>query len=321
MATLMTVMAKAADQAYLQAIDFPALRQHNVTLQVLRLDLYRHPTDNSTASGNKYFKLKYNLSYARAAGFRSVLSFGGIWSNHLHTLAEEAAAHGMRSIGIVRSDDQQPQTAMLDDARQFGMMICPVSRDEYRRRHDSLYMQQLSQRFDKAYVIPEGGSNRRGAEGCRDIIPWLSQLSGDNYDVVALPVGSGGTLAGIASALPPARRAIGYSVVRDNQLPQRITTLLEQLAPGTIENNWQLRDACSAGAYARCNRELAKFVLEFSAQTAVPVEPTYSGKLFYELLRDIGAGYFAPGTRIIAVHTGGMQGWRGQIARVMQLAA
>jgi 1-aminocyclopropane-1-carboxylate deaminase len=305
----------------LQILELPELRAAKIDLKILRLDLYKNPFDNSTASGNKYFKLKYNLSYARAAGFRNVLSFGGIWSNHLHALAEEAAAHGMRSIGIVRSDEHLPTSAMLEDAKRFGMMICPLSSSEYRRRHDPEFMQELSQRFDNAYVIPEGGSNLRGAEGCRDIVAWLSRIVGESYDVVAMPVGSGGTLAGVASALPSGRRAIGYSVVRDSHLPDRVAALLAQLSANQRDNNWLLRDACQTGQYGQCNRELAKFVLDFSARTGIPVEPTYSGKLFYELMRDIEAGYFAEGTRIIAFHTGGMQGWRGQIEKVMQLAA
>lgn len=305
---------------FLQSLDFPELRSANVSLQVLRLDLYRDPMGFNNATGNKFFKLKYNLSYARAAGFRSVMSFGGVWSNHLHALAEEAAAQGMRSIGVVRSDEQQPVTAMLDDVKRLGMIICPLSREEYRRRHEPEFVQQLSRRFDNPYVIPEGGSNRRGVEGCSEIIPWLSQFT-DDYDVVALPVGSGGTLAGVASGLPESSRALGYCVVRDKQLSARIEDLLNQLSPLMNVPNWELRDACSAGGYGKFNRTLARFVLDFTAKTHIPIEPTYTGKLFYELLRDVSAGYFASGTRIVALHTGGMQGWRGHVDRVMHMAA
>lgn len=301
----------------LQSVDWPALRTAGVTLDVLRLDLYRAP--DSTASGNKYFKLKYNLGYARANGYRSVLSFGGIWSNHLHALALEAAAHGLRSIGIVRSDEPQPSTPTLEEAKAAGMIICPVSRDEYRRRHDTDYLQQLARRFDQAYVIPEGGSNLLGAQGCRDIVS-LPEFARAACDVLVLPVGSGGTLAGLLAALPASVAVRGYSVVRDPGIELRIAQLLGQMRVVPV-SSWQLRDACSAGSYGKFNRELAQFIVEFSAATGVPLEPTYSGKLFYELCRDISAGCFAPGTRLLALHTGGMQGFRGHEARLLELVA
>jgi 1-aminocyclopropane-1-carboxylate deaminase len=313
------VTSQELAQRYLPTIDLPELRKADVSLKILRLDICANR--DSTANGNKYFKLKYNLSSAKAAGFRTVLSFGGAWSNHLHALAQEAAFQKMRSIGIVRSDESMPDTAMLEDAKAAGMIICPVSREEYRLRHDENYICTLVQRFDNPYVIPEGGSNLLGAEGCREIVTHLSRLSSESYDVIALPVGSGGTLAGVASAAPAVCKVIGYSVVRDTQLPSRITGLLNQLSPGVQRQNWSLRDACGAGTYGRFNRDLAKFVLTFSERTGIPVEPTYSGKLLYELFNDISAGYFSPGTRLIALHTGGMQGWRGQQKRVLELAA
>jgi 1-aminocyclopropane-1-carboxylate deaminase len=312
-------------QSLLQSVDLPELQAADISLRILRLDKFSDTEHASTASGNKYFKLKHNFAAAKNLGVNTLLSFGGVWSNHLHALASEAAAQNMQSIGIVRGDGASIDTAMLQDVKALGMQIHFVSREDYRRRHDAEYLQFLAERFNHPYIIPEGGSNLLGAQGCKEIVALIDSQSiysknTDDYDVIALPVGSGGTLAGIASALSADREVLGYSVVQDTELPQRIGNLLQQLQV-VNQNNWCLRDACYTGRYGQCNAELARFIVDFSARTGVPIEPTYSGKLFYALFNDIAAGYFPRGSRLIAVHTGGMQGWRGHQARVLQLAA
>ncbi len=281
----------------LQAVELPVLRDRGIQLRVLREDLHHHP-----AAGNKWHKLRYNLEAATEQGHDGVLSFGGAWSNHILALAASARRRGLESIGIIRGEAEYAANPLLSEARAQGMRLHFVDRAEYRKRHDPAWQQALGARFGHPYLIPEGGSNALGARGCQALGEQLLTETRGDFDILCCAVGSGGTLAGLGRALLPARRAVGYAVVKDTSLPRRIADLLPD---GALQP--ELKDAARRG-YGRSDTELTIFVEAFIRQTGIPIEPVYTGKLFMRLLEDIGQGKYPPGSRLIVLHSGGVWG-------------
>ena len=188
--------------------DTPVLGVSMADVSVLRLDLC-----GGLAPGNKTFKLEHNLDQARSQGLNRLLSFGGAWSNHLHALAAVGAERGFETIGIVRGEMPATPSAMLLDAQGWGMRLEYVSRQDYRRRSEPDYLQELQRRYDPCLIIPEGGANVVGALGCAGIAKLLLQAD-ELAAVVVLPVGTGTTLAGLASALLPGIQLMGISVLK-----------------------------------------------------------------------------------------------------------
>ncbi|AQA18543.1 hypothetical protein BST95_10165 [Halioglobus japonicus] len=281
----------------------PVLGQTLGNIDVLRLDQV-----GARAPGNKLFKLRLNLQRLREQGQTRVLSFGGGWSNHLHALAAVGAEQGLETIGIVRGGETE--TAMLRDARAWGMQLVAVDRTEYRRRNEPEYQQVLRRRFGSCVVLPEGGANAEAVLGCRAIADAINQRP-ESIDRVFVPVGSGATLAGLAAALAPDIQLHGISALRGAQdLEARVQMLLTEV--GQVANvPWRIHHEFHCGGFARVNGALREFMLDFEAVHAIPLEPVYTAKMFYavaQLLRDEGV---SPHERLVLVHTGGLQGRRG----------
>ncbi len=269
--------------------------------RVLRLDLV-HPL----AGGNKWYKLRYNLQGLQPG--ERILSFGGAWSNHLHALAAVGAELGLETHAVVRGERPETLSDTLQDALDMGMVLHFVSRGEYRRRHDADYQAGWQARLAPCRLVPEGGANLAGARGCQEI---LSPTLLADTDLVALACGTGTTLAGIAAALEAPRRALGVSVLRgDGGMRERVKHLLAQLGAGA-RDNWRVEQRFHGGGYARVAPELRDFMLEFEQRQGFALDPVYTGKLFYALYRLRASGELAPGTRILALHSGGLQGRRG----------
>ena len=194
------------EYASLDTLDNELLDSSDITLHVLRLDQF-----DAGMSGNKYFKLKYNIEAAIKNNKRSLLSFGGAFSNHLHALSMAGKANGMPTIGLVRGERIEPLNPTLSDAEAAGMQLHFLSRSDYRRRNDDDFLETIHARFPNAYVIPEGGSNLLGVKGCGEIGGHIEHHLGNNFDTVLVPCGTAATLAGVAAALPN-KNVIGISV-------------------------------------------------------------------------------------------------------------
>jgi 1-aminocyclopropane-1-carboxylate deaminase len=285
----------------LQTLDWSLARNAGVDLSVLRLDLI-----SETAPGNKYFKLKQNLEAALAEDASCVASFGGNWSNHIHALAARAHERGLQSVGFIRGEPTE--TAMLDDARRWGMQIHFVGFGDYRQRYNSAYQQCLHDKYGPFYLIPEGGSNVLGAKGCAEI-PGLIDMP---FDRVICPGATGGTFAGIVSAISAEQRAFGIAVLPDRgHMDADIKALLGKLGSSVSPDNWIIDRRFDFGGYARSTEELLLFMASFTDETDVPLDFVYTGKLFYGIAGMLKAGEIAAGSRVVAVHTGGLQGQRG----------
>ena len=266
-----------------------------VQLTIKRLDLI-HPQ----ISGNKFFKLKYNLLAAQQQGFSQVLTFGGAFSNHIAATAFAAQHFGFQSIGMIRGEELASQqfNPTLQTAQDLGMQLHFLSRFEYRLRHQAEYLQQLQQQYPQAFIIPEGGSNALAIQGTQEI---LSPDDLENYDVICCAVGTGGTLAGIIESSSEQQHVLGFSALKGDFLKHDIQQW-------TDKSNWSLTDAYCCGGYAKTTLELLQFMQQFEQQHHIPLEQVYTAKMMMGLLDLIQYHHFPAHTRILAIHTGGLQG-------------
>ncbi len=305
--------SSAVPDIALEAIPSRLFERYGLRLSVLRLDQI-HPL----VSGNKWFKLMPALEWAQKNG-EVLLSFGGAWSNHLHALAYAGHRLGIKTIGVVRGEQEYAANAMLRDAADWGMQLHFVTRNEYRRRHDPEYHQYLYESFGPVRMIPEGGSNAEAVKSVGSIwhLPALAQ-SGCNYLVTA--VGTGGTFAGLVSGRPPGVQVLGVPVLKyDQRIVQDIDSLLQSAGAATAEN-WSLLSDAHLGGYARLTPELARTLVEVESRFGLPLDPVYTVKAFMALHRYVLQGGIVPGSHVILLHTGGLQGRRGMASRLVSLA-
>lgn len=299
-----------AERAQLQNIEWPAWQQAGVQVQLWRLDQL-----DAAAAGNKLFKLAKNLQAARAAGHSRILSFGGAFSNHIHALALQGAAQGFETIGVIRGEPEAARNPTLRDAEVAGMRLHFVDRDTYRRAHrggqqrDALFA-ELQQRFGRCFIIPEGAANGLGAMGCRALGEAIGAMA-PIPDMVVLPCGTGATLAGIVAGLRDRTAVSGVAILKGGDfLIDDVRDYLRELNADECVY-WGLDLDHDGGGYAKVPADVEQFIARFEQQTGIPIEPVYTGKMLYAVDRRIERGEFARGSRVLAIHTGGLQGARG----------
>ena len=281
----------------------PVLGVSLASVSLLRLDQC-----DGNAPGNKRFKLQSNIIAARKRGATTLVSFGGAWSNHLHALAAIGRSVGLQTVGIVRGEEPKKPSAMLEDAKAWGMQLVYVSRQEYKMKDESAYLDQLRARFDPCLVIPEGGANQAGVEGCEAIGDLLVEEGCDGLKVV-LAVGTGTTLAGIARGMGENSGAnlVGVSVLKGaHDLDNRVAEFTHKQCA-----NWQILHEHHCGGYARVSPALREFILAFEAVHNIPLDPVYTGKALFAVHQLIASGQWHEDQPVVMVHTGGLQGRRG----------
>ncbi|MET9562661.1 1-aminocyclopropane-1-carboxylate deaminase/D-cysteine desulfhydrase [Streptomyces tauricus] len=266
----------------------------------VRLLLKRDDLIHPELVGNKWRKLAPNL---RAAAGRTVLTFGGAYSNHLRATAAAGRLLGLPTVGVVRGQElaDRPLNPSLAWCAADGMRLHFVDRSTYRRKSEPKTLAALlrATACEDAYVIPEGGSNALAVRGCTA----LGEELGEHADVVALACGTGGTLAGLAGGLPPGRRALGIPVLKGGFLGADIRALQEE-AFGGPRGDWSLDDRFHFGGYARTPPELDAFAADFEQRHDLPVERLYVAKSLFGLVTLAAEGAFPPGTTVAAVITG-----------------
>lgn len=283
-------------------IDSALLRSKNITLHVKRDDLI-HPI----IQGNKWRKLKYNLELAKQRQQKTLLTFGGAFSNHIHATAAAGYCFGFETIGIIRGEAQTQLNPTLQDATDWGMQLHYVSRSDYRHKHEQSFIDSLKKQFGDFYLIPEGGSNIEAIRGCREIIDELNE----DYDVICAATGTGATLAGIIAASNTTTSIIGFPALKNGQFLYTDIAQHLQLATGHSFDNWKLQLDYHFGGYAKTTAELIEFITSFEQQFDIALEPVYTGKMFYGIFDLIEKNHFKAGSKILAIHSGGLQGLRG----------
>jgi 1-aminocyclopropane-1-carboxylate deaminase len=262
---------------------------------VVKLEYLNHPY----VSGNKWWKLKYNLAEAQRRGFATLLTFGGAYSNHIFATA--AAAHELRlkSIGIIRGEAVSNPT--LDFAQGKGMTLHFVSREDYRSKTQPGFISKLVADYGAFYLIPEGGSNELAVKGCIELGTKLQ--SEIFFDTICLPVGTGGTMAGIISAMDTSKRVLGFSGLKGpGNLPGEVEALTTKQ-----DCSWEIIPDYHFGGYAKRNPVLDDFIDTAKKDHGLDLDPVYTSKMMFGVLDLARKGKFKKGSTILVLHTGGLQ--------------
>jgi len=266
------------------------------TVDVLRLDLI-----DPVISGNKWYKLKYNLQYAKEQDYKSILTFGGAYSNHLIAAAAAAQQYGIPAIGVVRGNDGTGLTDTLKSCITYGMQLHFISREEYAGKDDVEWLKQLSLQFDGPLIIPEGGANEQGRLSAGDIAAFISP----GYTHVLMSAGTGTTFIGLRNALPASQQLSGFVPMKGGAYlkDEIISHLLDE------QNvNWQLFDQWHFGGFGKWNDELVSFMNDFYNVNNIPLDIVYTGKMMYGIRELLAGDFFPLSARILCIHSGGLQG-------------
>ena len=285
----------------IQEIYDPFLSEKDITLMIKREDLL-----HAEVSGNKWRKLKYNLLVAKEEGHDTLLTFGGAYSNHIHATAAAASEMGFKSIGIIRGEEHLPLNDTLKFAVRKGMRLEYMARDKYRSRNTSDSIEELQNKFGQFYHVPEGGTNKLAIQGCEEIIADTPIP----FDHICCAAGTGGTVSGLIAGLDGRHQVLGFSVLKGNFLHQTVSQLLVE-SKGRTYDNWQITNEYHFGGYAKIDHVLIDFIRNFWHQHHILLDPIYTGKMMYGIYDLINKGHFPAGSRILAIHTGGIQGWGG----------
>jgi 1-aminocyclopropane-1-carboxylate deaminase len=266
----------------------------------VRLLLKRDDLINPEVPGNKWRKLKYNLEAAQRDGYDTLLAFGGAYSNHIR--ATSAAGHyfGFRTIGVIRGEPHEPLNPVLAYAVEHGMTLTYLDRTTYRRKHEPDVVQQLHDEFGEFYLLPEGGSNALALRGCAEIPGEIVE----HFTTICCPVGTGGTLAGVAAGLQAGQEAIGFSVLKGGGFLNDDVRKLQEQAYGQERGRWRIELDYHFGGYAKQKPELIAFINDFDERHGLRLDRIYGAKMMYGVFDLIEQGQFAEGSVIAAIITG-----------------
>jgi 1-aminocyclopropane-1-carboxylate deaminase/D-cysteine desulfhydrase-like pyridoxal-dependent ACC family enzyme len=285
----------------LQQINSELIKNSGIKLYLLRIDLI-----HQFFGGNKWFKLKHNLTVAKNKNYSTLLTFGGAFSNHIAATAAAGKEHGLKTIGIIRGEEHKELNPTLKFAVDNGMHLKYISRDTYRNKNSDAFIQSLEQEFGDFYLIPEGGSNTLGLKGCQEIIQHIPI----DFDYVCCACGTGTTLAGIILSLEKEQYAIGFQILKANgYIQQEVNQWLNQFDYSS--KNWHIEQDFHFGGYAKTDTELIGFIRDFEKNNCIPLDFIYTGKMMFGIYNLIRKGDFKNGETIIAIHTGGLQGNEG----------
>lgn len=270
----------------------PLVELHDERLKDVRLFLKRDDLIHPKLPGNKWRKLKYNLEAARAEGASTLLTFGGAYSNHIRAVAAAGRFFDFQTIGVIRGEEHLPLNESLSFAVESGMRLTYMDRTTYRSKTEPAVEDQLREEFGDFYLVPEGGSNALALRGCAELVTEI----GKSFDVICCPCGTGGTLTGIASALTPGQRALGFSALKGGEFLNENVTLSQAAAFGQSSENWSIETEFHFGGFAKRTPELDAFIADFAALHGITLEWVYVAKMMYGVFELIQRGRFAPGT-------------------------
>jgi 1-aminocyclopropane-1-carboxylate deaminase len=271
---------------------------HSISLSIKREDLI-HPF----VSGNKFRKLKYNLLQAKAENKETLLTFGGAYSNHIAAVAYAGMEQGFKTIGVIRGEelaDKIAENPTLKFAQECGMQLEFVSREAYRMKTETVFLDKLKQQFSDFYLIPEGGTNELAIKGCKEILTEEDA----QFDYVCCAVGTGGTISGIINSILPHQKVLGFPALKGDFLKDEIRIFAQHA-------NWELITDYHFGGYGKVNPELIQFINAFYKETSIPLDPIYTGKMVFGVIDLIQKNFFAENSKILLIHTGGIQGVQG----------
>lgn len=286
-----------------QQIKLPVLEEKEVELFIKREDEI-HPF----VSGNKFRKLKYNLIEAKKLKKKSLLTFGGAYSNHIVATAVAGKKEGFKTFGVIRGEELSKNlestlknNATLREAHENGMKLHFITREEYRQKATFGFIEKLKNKWGDFYLIPEGGTNCLAVNGCEEILT----KEDIQFNYICTAVGTGGTIAGLINAANKKQKILGFPALRAYSLPDEIKKYT------TTNANWKLEKKYHFGGYGKYNDDLIRFINQFKQQTSIPLDPIYTGKMMYGVLDLVEKNHFEKGSKVLIIHTGGLQGING----------
>ena len=274
-----------------------------ITLEIKREDLL-HPF----VSGNKFRKLKYNVLQAKAENQSVLFTFGGAFSNHIAAVAYAGKEQGFETIGVIRGDelrDKISENPTLSFAQECGMRFEFVTREAYRHKTETAFIEQLQVKFGSFYLVPEGGTNDLAVKGCEEILTEFDA----HFDFVCSAVGTGGTISGLINSALPHQKVLGFPALKGDFLQNEIHKFVNN-------KNWELITDYHFGGYGKVTTEFIEWMNWFYAQTGIPLDPIYTGKMVFGVMDLIQRNYFPPKSKILMIHTGGLQGIAGMNAKL-----
>lgn len=281
-------------------LDIRQIENIKLTAQLsLKPEFRIHPT----VSGNKYRKLKYNIQAVLDGDFEGILTFGGAFSNHIAATAAVGKALDIPTAGIIRGEELargMDSNPTLSYAKACGMHLEFISRAAYRQKTEDSFLHCLQKKYPKFYIIPEGGTNALAIDGCREILTEADH----EFDVICCAVGTGGTISGLINSSLPHQKIIGFPALKG-------TFLREDICKFAQQSNWDLCHEYHFGGYAKVNLELIQFINKFKQEFELPLDPIYTGKMMFGIFDLIQKGFFSKSEKILAIHTGGLQGIEG----------
>jgi 1-aminocyclopropane-1-carboxylate deaminase len=278
-------------------IELPILNEKGVTLWMKRDEL-THPT----IQGNKWRKLKYNLQYAKENNIKNLLTYGGPVSNHIYSTAAAGLEYGFKTIGIIRGYAHLPLTPTLLFAKKCGMELIFLDKQKYTTRYDTDFLKSIEYIYGEYHLIPDGGANELALKGVTELFDEIEF----EYDVCCVAIGTGTTVAG-AILHPKNKSTIGFSSLKGEGVEEEINRLLEPF--DTLKNKWQINKEYQFGGYGKTTKELLDFVTYFKTATGIQLDPIYTSKMLFGILDMVEKNRFEVGISVLALHTGGLQGW------------
>jgi 1-aminocyclopropane-1-carboxylate deaminase len=271
----------------------PLLSEKGLSADILRLDRL-----HSVLSGNKWFKLRYYIEEAKQLNKDTLVTFGGAWSNHIHATAAAGQLYDVKTAGIIRGEAAAILSPTLQQAADMGMQLYFSSREDYRDKKIPETIDQSSVLF-----VPEGGYGSTGAKGASTILDFVNP---DNYTHICCAVGSGTMMAGLQNRCKAVAAVIGISAMKNNHaLESEVSALLDHPHPEPL-----IIHDYHFGGFAKYNQELLGFMNELYRQTGIPTDIVYTGKLCFAVNELARKNYFPPGSKILLIHSGGLQGNR-----------
>ncbi len=271
---------------------------NSISLYIKREDLI-HPI----VSGNKFRKLKYNILQAKQENQDTLLTFGGAFSNHIAAVAFAGKEHGFKTIGIIRGEELKnkiPENPTLQFAQNCDMQLEFITREAYRQKTEANFLIHLKEVFGNFYLIPEGGTNELAIKGCEEILT----IEDAEFDFICCSVGTGGTISGIINSIKPHQKVLGFPALKGEFLKNEIRIFAQN-------KNWDLITNYLFGGYGKITLELIHFINDFYTKSKIPLDPVYTAKMFFGVMDLIEKNYFPKNSKILLIHTGGIQGIQG----------
>ena len=282
-----------------------SIKNSTITLYIKREDLL-HPF----ISGNKFRKLKYNLIQAKKENKDTLLTFGGAFSNHVLAVAAAGNANGFKTIGLIRGEELEAKiydNPTLKKAQDFGMNFEFISRENYREKNTLNFKKYIKEKFGDVYVIPEGGTNDLAVKGCEEIL----SVEDEKFDYICSAVGTGGTISGIINCSKSSQQVLGFPALKGDFLREDICSFV-------TKSNWDLITSYHFEGYGKVSNELIQFINDFYKKYKIPLDPIYTAKMVFGVLDLVDKNYFPEHSKILMIHTGGLQGVDGMNKKLKQ---